>query len=130
MKEEEVLFTKFSGWCTNEQAALKTEIKDETERIEFLAAEIDQLTADVKELNSEIDELTRQVDTYEADKKLADEQRAKDHAAFIAESTDYKESVSALERAITALKKEEHDRPAAAAALIQLSESQQMPDNA
>merc|ERR1712039_600254 len=41
--------------------------------------------------------------------------------SFLAEEQDYSESVSALERAIAVLKKQDYDRPATAAALLQLT---------
>jgi len=126
-KGEEVAFAKFTTWCTQESANLKSDIKKNGEEIELLGAEITKLTSDTKELSDAIAGLQKDVSTYTADKKAADAQRAKDNAAFLEEQQDFSESVDALERAIAMLKKQDYDRPAAAAALLQVSDRPQLP---
>merc|ERR1712085_62603 len=59
-------------------------------------------------LNQEIDGLSAAVE---------------DGKAFLEEEQDYSESVSALERAIAVMKKQDYDRPAAAAVLLQLTDA-------
>jgi len=125
--EEEVAFAKFSTWCDMESVNLQKEIKKDGESLESLTAEIGQLTSDVKGLGKAIGKLEKGITSDEADKKAADEQRKKDHASFSAEEKDYSESTDALDRAIAALSKEDYDRPAGAAALLELSNSDSMP---
>merc|ERR1719343_1015775 len=98
--------------------------------MEGLTAEIGKLQSDATSLGESIAKLQTDLSGFEADKKEATEQRAKDNAAFLAESQDYSESVDALERAIAVLMKESYDRPAAAAALVQLSDHPSMPNKA
>jgi hypothetical protein len=62
--------------------------------------------------------------------KGSTQQRAKDNAAFLAEAQDYSESVDALDRALVVLQKQNYDRPASSAALIQVAENAQMPAKA
>merc|ERR1719201_744885 len=62
-----------------------------------------------------------------ADKTAATAQREKDNKAYIEESTDYGESVDALDRAIVVLNKRTADQPAV---LLQLTESDRLPAQA
>merc|ERR1712217_188025 len=57
-------------------------------------------------------------------------QREKEYAEFLAEERDYSESVDAIDRALAILSKQDYDRPAASAALVQVSSVQQLPDKA
>merc|ERR1719291_526481 len=80
-----------------------------------------KLNADVKALGEAIAKLSNDVASAQANTKAEEAKRAKDHAAFLEEEQDFSESVDALERAITVLQKQNYDRPAGAAALMQLS---------
>jgi hypothetical protein len=81
-------------------------------------------------LGEEIAKLSADVADYEADIKSSTSQRAKDNKEFLAESQDYSESVDALDRAINVLQKQSFDRTGSKAALLQLSESNQLPAKA
>jgi len=120
-KEEEVAFAKFRTWCSHESASLKGDIKKGAEQIETLTAEIGKLGSDIKGLGADISDLQNQKASDEAARKAHKEQREKDHADFLATETDFSESVDAIGRALVILQKENYDRPAAAAALLQLS---------
>jgi len=124
--DEEVAFAKFTTWCSQESANLKSSIKGNGESIELLTSEIGKLQSESKQLAEAVTGLQADVQQYSADKKAADAQREKDHAAFLEESADFGESVDALERAITVLKKQDYDRASAAAALIQVSNAPQL----
>lgn len=126
---EQVAFAEFSTWCSSEQANLKTSIKKSGESIELLTAEISKLSVEAKTLGEEIAQLQKDVAGDEADLKTSTKERAKENAAFLAESQDYSESLDALDRAIVVLQKQSHDRPGASA-LLQLSESAQLPAKA
>merc|ERR1719491_534481 len=104
-KHEEVEFAEFETWCKMEQATLKKNIAKGGEEIELLTAEIDKLTIEAKILGEEIAKLEEDVSGFEAEKKAKTLQREKDHKAFVAESTDYGESLDALDRAISVLMK-------------------------
>jgi hypothetical protein len=129
-KNEEVAFAEFQTWCKMEIPQTKKSIKKSAETIELLTAEIAKLTQEAKILGEEIAKLQSNVASFEAEKKAAKEQREKDHAAFVEESTDYGESVDALDRAIVVLMKKTADKPADSAVLLQLAESDRLPSEA
>jgi len=96
-----------------------------------LSASIGELGVQVKALSSDITALNTNQVTFEADKKKTEEQRVKDHEAYLAESRDYEESIDALDRAINVLQQQSYDRPASASsALLQLSQNALLPENA
>lgn len=128
--DEEVAFATFKTWCTQEDARLKTEVAKNTESIELLSAEIGKLTTEIRTHGERIATLSQEVAGHEADIKSAEAQREKDRQSYEAESTDFSESVDALDRAIAILKKENYDRPGSAESLLQLSRSEQMPSKA
>merc|ERR1719217_1966467 len=63
----------------------------------------------------------------ESDAKAQTAQREKEHAEYVAESTDFSESVDALERAIMVLQKQNYDRKQAGAVLLQLTQTGMLP---
>merc|ERR1719183_2942712 len=85
--------------------ATKKSITKAAETIDLLNAEITKLTTEAKVLEEEIGKLQNDVATFESEKKDATAQREKDNKAYIEESTDYGESVDALDRAIIVLNK-------------------------
>merc|ERR1719428_2159953 len=70
------------------------------------------------------------VASMEADVKAQTAQREKEHAVYEGESQDYAETLDALDRAIMVLSKQNYDRKQAAAALIQLSGKNELPQRA
>jgi len=128
--KEQVAFAEFETWCKMEIPQTKKSIAKAAETIELLTAEIAKLTTEAKVLGEEIAKLQEDVATFESEKKAADEQREKDNKAYIEESTDYGESVDAIERAITVLMKKTADKPAADAVLLQLAQSDRLPAQA
>jgi septal ring factor EnvC (AmiA/AmiB activator) len=119
MKDEQVAFAEFEAFCANGKPQLKKKIAKSGETIETLNAEIGKLTSDVANLGEEIAALQADVTKFEADKKAHEAASEKDHKAFIEESTDYSESVDALDRAIQVLS--EKDGNIAGASMLQLS---------
>merc|ERR1719421_1521962 len=118
----------------------KKAIAKSAEQIEMLNAEIAKLTNEAKVLGEEIAKLTEDVANADSEKKAADKQRKKDNVAYIAESTDYGESVDAIDRALVALSKRDFDIsgkdkdvaavPADSAVLLQLVSSDKLPAQA
>jgi len=117
--DEQVAFAEFESFCANGEPKLKKQIAKGAETIETLNAEIGKLTSEVGVLGEEIGVLQSDVTKFEADKKAAEAQRVKDHAAFVEESTDYGESIDALDRAILVMEEKNRDIPGAGASLIQ-----------
>jgi len=125
-QEEEVSFAKFSSWCSLEQQTLAKEVKQGISKMERVSAQIGKFQSSAKALGAAVADLQSNVEKGKADMTAEKNQREKDHKAFLAESTDYAQSVDALERAITALQKQNYDRPA----LLQLTEADQLPAKA
>jgi septal ring factor EnvC (AmiA/AmiB activator) len=119
MNDEQVAFAEFEAFCANGKPALKKKIAKSAETIETLNAEIGKLTSDVANLGEEIAGLQADVTKFEADKKAHEAASVKDHKAFIEESTDYSESVDALDRAIQVLSEKDGNIPGAS--MLQLS---------
>jgi len=126
--EEEVKYADFETFCTNEIADLKESIKKAEEQIEMLTSEIEKLTNDVGVLGEEIAKLGSDVAGFEADVKAQTSQREKEYADFVAESTDYAESIDALDRAITVLTRNAADKKQAGTALLQVSQLTMLPE--
>merc|ERR1719389_569932 len=118
-QEEAVAFADFQQFCTDKQASTKEEIAKGAETIDLLTTEIQQLESEIAQLAEEVDALQRTVASADADVKANKDQRAKDHADYIEESTDLDESVDALDRAIAVLQKQNYDRKQASSALLQ-----------
>jgi uncharacterized coiled-coil DUF342 family protein len=114
MNDEQVAFAEFQSFCANGKPKLKKQIAKGGETIETLNAEIGKLGSDVSTLGEEIGVLQSDVTKFEADKKAAEAQRVKDHAAFVEESTDYAESVDALDRAILVMQEKNQNIPGSA----------------
>jgi len=114
MNDEQVAFAEFQSFCSNGKPKLKKQIAKGAETIESLNAEIGKLGSDVSTLGEEIGVLQSDVTKFEADKKAAEAQRVKDHAAFVEESTDYAESVDALDRAILVMQEKNQNVPGSA----------------
>merc|ERR1712060_764560 len=100
------------------------------EEIEQLTASIGELGSAISTLGDEITQLQSDEAKFTSEKEATQNQREKDHADFKAEEQDFSESVDAIERALTILARQDYDRPAAAAALVQVSSSQQLPEKA
>lgn len=125
---EQVAFAKFQTWCTQKSEFFQGEIAQNSQDINSLTASIAKLDSDIQTLGAGIMQLEGDVATRETQKKAETLQREKDHADFVEESTDFAESVDALNRAIAVLEKQNFDRPAAGAALLQVSEKARIPD--
>merc|ERR1719183_951494 len=121
---------EFETWCKHEIPQTKKSIKKSAETIELLTAEIAKLNTEAKVLGEEIAKLQSDVSSFESEKSEATAQRKKDNEAYIEESTDYGESVDALDRAIMVLNKKTADKPAADAVLLQLAQSDRLPAQA
>jgi len=128
--DEQVAYAEFETWCSQESTNLASSIKKGGENIELLTASIDELGSDISQLGDDIAQLNTDEAKFSSEKEATEKQREKDHAASKEEEADFSESVDAIERALTILSKQDYDRPAAAAALVQLSAVQQLPEKA
>jgi len=127
-KDEQVSFAEFNTWCTQESSNLASSIAKSGEGIDLLTASIGQLGSDIATLSDDISQLQSDEAKFQAETEATQQQREKDHADFVAEEQDFSESVDAIERALAILSRQDYDRPAASAALVQVSSVQQLPE--
>merc|ERR1719335_704330 len=113
-KEAETkLFEEYAEWVDDESRETGFTIKTAKADIEELTAEAEKADADVADLTEKIAELDGQIAGWEADQKAATELRESEKAEYLKVSTDYGESVDALDRAINVLSKQNYARPQA-----------------
>jgi len=121
MKEEQVVFKKYSEWVKETTTTLSQQIITSKSEIEKLLAFIDITNAKVDSLGVAISKLDSDIDMTTGDLKDATKTRAAEHAEYEKTQTDYSESVSALEEAIQVLEKENYDRATADAFLQKMA---------
>merc|ERR1719335_683783 len=113
-KEAETkVFEEYAEWVDDESRETGFTIKTAKADIEELTAEAEKADADVADLSEKIAELDAQIAGWEADQKAATELRESEKAEYLKVSTDYGESVDALDRAINVLEKQAYARPQA-----------------
>jgi len=116
--EEAVQYAAFKQFCDDTIVEKQTAIKEANDLIEVLKADIQKYTADAERLGLEIAEHEEAIATLTGDVKAADKVRETERADYETTHQDYSESISALERAIEVLKKQNYDRPQASFAQI------------
>merc|ERR1719379_696051 len=124
--EEQVQYAAFKQFCDDTIAEKTQAIKEANDLIAVLKADIQKYAADAEQLTLEIAEHEEDVAKMTADVKAATKVRQTERTEYEATHKDYSESISALERAIEVLKKQNYDRPQAAASFTQLKNVQQM----
>jgi len=128
MNDEQVEFSKFNQFCTNEKTNKKRAIGSAEELMEELSTEIEKLGSDCDQLADEIDQLQQDTTTNQAQLKEQTLQREKDKASNAENIQDLAESVDALDRAIKTLEARSGDVKQAGAALLQVSSLNDIPD--
>jgi len=121
--EEAVQFATYKQWCDDTTVEKQNAIKEATEKIETLKADIQQYEADAKRLTNEIAKHDTDISTWEGDLKAATKVRETEHADYQTTHKDYTGSINALDEGIATLKKQAHDVKQAAASLVQLSDT-------
>merc|ERR1719453_1353551 len=117
--DEQVQFAAYKQFCDDTSVEKKRAIEEANERIEVLKADIQKYTADAALLTKEIAGLDEDISVWNGDKNAATKVREIEKADYDATHKDYSESISALERAIAVLKKQDYDRKQASS-LIQV----------
>merc|ERR1719362_2706735 len=117
------MFHEYTQWVDDRTTDLGFEIKTGESTIEELIAFIEKSDNKVAELATAIGKLEDDIARLDAEKKDATAVRDKEHAEYIKVSTDYAESVDALERAIQVLTSQAYDRPQAEMLLQQMAKT-------
>merc|ERR1719230_2492879 len=100
MAEEKSTFASYKEWVSETSTELGFEIKTEKSDIEKHLAAAAKADSDVAQLGKAIKKLEGELDTTEGEKADATAVRKTQHDEYVKISTDYGESVDALERAI------------------------------
>merc|ERR1719262_1851274 len=109
--------TSYTEWVDDTSRELGFEIKTAKSDIEKFTAAAAKADSDVAKLGKEIDSLEAELGATEGEKADATEIRNAQHAEYEKISTDYSESVDALERAIQTMESRNYDVPEASAFL-------------
>lgn len=123
LKVEEKVYADYSKFVRSQTRELSYEIKTAKASIEKLIAFITKADADVAKLKKDIAANDAEAGTLEADQKEATAARTAAKDKFLAEQSDYSESLYALDRAIQSLKSQEADRPQAMVLLQGMTKS-------
>jgi len=125
---EAAAFASFDQWCLDTSAAKERSIKLYNEQIEQLTADIGKYEAAIADLTNQIEALDMDIASWESDVKDIKALRKEEKASYELTHQDYSESISALERAIMVLKKQQYSR--VQASLTQLTEMKSIPAHA
>merc|ERR1719433_2019810 len=123
MDDEQKIFHEYTEWVDDRTTDLGFEIKTSESNIEELLAFIEASDNKVAELGTAIAELEADIARLTAALKDATAVRDKEHAEYVTVSTDYSESVDALERAIQIMTAQAYDRPQAEMMLQQMAKT-------
>jgi len=127
-QNEEVQYATYKQWCDDTSREKTNAIREATEQIEVLKADIQMYAAEAEQLQKQIAKAEEDITVWNGDMKAATNVRTIEKADFDAAHTDYSESIDALGRAIAVLKKQSSDKKQAA--LLQVKASKLVPDEA
>jgi len=115
MAEEAKTYAAYAEWVSDQETELGFEVKTSNSDIESLLAVIAKADNDVHKLGSSVNELDNEVATAEGEKADSTALRKKEHEEYVKLSTDYSESVDALNGAIQTMNSKNYDVPQAMA---------------
>jgi len=118
-----VQFAAYKQFCDDTSVEKKRAIEEADEKIDVLKADIQKATSNAKKLTKDIAELDEDISFWNGDIKAATKVRKIEKADYDNMHKDYSESIDALERAISVLKKQNYDRKQAKSAFISEWES-------
>jgi chromosome segregation ATPase len=123
MQEEAKTYATYSEWVSDQERKLGFELKTGDSDSEQLLASIAKADNDVDQLSSAISELEGEIQTATNEKQSATELRTKQHEEYVTVSSDYSESVDALNRAIQTMQSKNYDVPQAMALMQKMAET-------
>jgi chromosome segregation ATPase len=121
MEKEAKTYATYKEWVSDTSRELGFEIKTAKSDIEKYLAAAAKADSDVSKLRAEIKKLEGELAATEGEKKEATDIRNSQHAEYVKISTDYSESVDALERAIQTMESKNYDVPQAEAFLQRMA---------
>jgi len=102
-KEEAISYMKFEKFCTDSMKTLNKAIAGEKEKISELTDEIAGLTKEENALSNHISELTSELSNLQAAARKARNDRNTENGLYNTADSDYADTISAIDQAITAL---------------------------
>merc|ERR550537_214211 len=96
---------EYSKWCDSESNEKEDAITSAKRTIGDLEAEMNDASARIGELSTEVEELAGKISSTEADLKAATKLRKEEQGSFAANEKELAETVDALERAVTLMKR-------------------------
>jgi len=127
---EQVQFAAYRQFCDDTEEEKTRAIQHANQRIEKLNSAIQLHNANADKLTTEINAHEGDVATWTGDEKAATAVRDIERNDYQATHTDYSESIDALFRAISVLKKQAYDRKQAPEELLQLKNYKLIPQEA
>merc|ERR1719247_2420756 len=107
---EQVQFATYKQFCEDTEGTVTRQIKESEEKITMLKADIQKYKTETEDLAREIQELEADVATASADQKAATKVRELERTEYEAAHKDYTESIDAIGKAVSVLKKQAYDR--------------------
>jgi hypothetical protein len=104
-EKEKLMYQKFMCWCDSGGAEEEEALQVQKERIERLHPMIEQAKEQVETLADQIHETDKEVASHEQAKAGADAIRADEEEKYKSESTNLKQSIEALTKAIAVLQR-------------------------
>jgi chromosome segregation ATPase len=121
MEEEAKTYAAYAEWVDDQSRELGFEMKTANSDIEKLTAAAAKADSDVAELGAAIGQLETDLQDTQNEKQEATDLRNSQHEEYKKISTDYSESVDALERAIQTMESRKSDVPEAEALLQKMA---------
>jgi len=108
--EEQVQFATYKQFCEDTERTVKRQVKASDEKITMLKADIQKYKTESADLSKDIQELEADAATASGDKKASGKVRELERTQYEASHKDYTESVDAIGKAVSVLKKQSYDR--------------------
>jgi len=121
MDEEVKTYRAYTEWESDQSRELGFEIQTANSDIEKLSGAIAKADSDVSTLSAAIAKLNGELASTEGEKQEATDLRNSMHAEYSKTSTDYAESVDALERAIQTMQSKNYNVPEAESLLQKMA---------
>jgi len=121
MEQEQKTMAEYTEWVDDKTTELGYEKKTDESTIDKLSAFIAKADDKVRRLGEEIQALDDEIASLESEKSGATQVRNAEHEEYVKVSTDYGESVDALDRAIDTLAAQGYDRAQAAVMLQRMA---------
>lgn len=103
-KDEATSYDKFACFCKEQADGKLYAIEKSNKTIEGQNARIEELSAEIDEFATAISELEGKISEKETETSALEEERAKEHAAYVNRSAEAEGAIDAVGRAIVALK--------------------------